>query len=143
MPAVEEAMAPMAPVKVMYPTTCDTCGTDIEVPFKPDGKRPTFCRDCLRDYQRATAKVRDTADRRNRTVPVPNGGGAQAPLQKKVESVAFVSTDRPMTLSQVTNMEPRKLKTLRSRPAVNLQDVRSMIESMRDGGGGDQSDEAS
>lgn len=142
-PAVEEAMAPMAPVKVMYPTTCDTCGTDIEVPFKPDGKRPTFCRDCLRDYQRATAKVRDTADRRNRTVPVPNGGGAQAPLQKKVESVAFVSTDRPMTLSQVTNMEPRKLKTLRSRPAVNLQDVRSMIESMRDGGGGDQSDEAS
>ncbi|MFC1645503.1 CxxC-x17-CxxC domain-containing protein, partial [Patescibacteria group bacterium] len=48
--------------KQLYKTKCATCDTEIEVPFKPDGKRPTFCRDCFRDYQRAVAKVRDQAD---------------------------------------------------------------------------------
>ncbi|MGB5019138.1 MAG: CxxC-x17-CxxC domain-containing protein, partial [Candidatus Moraniibacteriota bacterium] len=124
-------------VKVMYPTTCDTCSTDIEVPFKPDGKRPTFCRDCLRDYQRATAKVRDTADRKSRVSSEPHERGMQTPtVSKTVESVAFVSSDQPMTLSQVAHMEPRKLKTLRSRPAVNLDAVRSMINTMRESGQG-------
>jgi CxxC-x17-CxxC domain-containing protein len=132
----------VTPIKVMYPTICDTCGTDIEVPFKPDGKRPTFCRDCLRDYQRATARVRESVDRKNRTASELIERGMQAsPVQKKVESVAFVSSEQPMTLSQVTNMQPRKLKTLRSRPVVNLQDVRSMIQDMRESGAGSRSDE--
>ncbi len=124
-----------APVKVMYPTICDTCGTDIEVPFKPDGQRPTFCRDCLRDYQRATAKVRESAERKNRVTSESDGRMAlPSPVQKKVESVAFVSSERPMTLSQVTNMQPRKLKTLRTRPTVDLQVVRSMIQDIQGGG---------
>lgn len=133
MQAVTEEV--VAKVKVMYPTICDTCGTDIEVPFKPDGKRPTFCRDCLRDYQRATAKVRDTADRKARVTSESDGQGTKSPaISKTVESVAFISSDQPMTLSQVAHMEPRKLKTLRSRPAVNLDAVRSMINTMRESG---------
>jgi CxxC-x17-CxxC domain-containing protein len=41
----------------MYPARCATCGIDIEVPFKPDGTRPTFCKECLKDYQRQQAKI--------------------------------------------------------------------------------------
>ncbi|MFH0889924.1 MAG: CxxC-x17-CxxC domain-containing protein [Candidatus Aenigmatarchaeota archaeon] len=27
--------------------TCADCGNESEVPFKPDGKRPVYCRDCF------------------------------------------------------------------------------------------------
>lgn len=31
----------------MYPATCAQCGNACEVPFRPDGQRPVYCRDCL------------------------------------------------------------------------------------------------
>jgi CxxC-x17-CxxC domain-containing protein len=30
----------------MYKITCADCGIEAEVPFKPDGKRPVYCREC-------------------------------------------------------------------------------------------------
>ncbi len=30
----------------MYKATCAECGKECEVPFKPDGKRPVYCREC-------------------------------------------------------------------------------------------------
>src|SRR3990172_4187469 len=41
----------------MFPAVCATCEVDIRVPFKPDGTRPTFCKDCLKDFQRQQANV--------------------------------------------------------------------------------------
>ncbi|MBM3272058.1 hypothetical protein FJY94_02110 [Candidatus Kaiserbacteria bacterium] len=31
----------------MYPATCADCGVATEVPFRPDGSRPIYCKDCL------------------------------------------------------------------------------------------------
>ncbi|MBI4174209.1 MAG: DNA-directed RNA polymerase, partial [Candidatus Aenigmarchaeota archaeon] len=31
----------------MHKVTCADCGNEAEVPFKPDGKRPVYCRDCF------------------------------------------------------------------------------------------------
>lgn len=44
------------PNRQMFDATCATCNTDIQVPFKPVKDRPTYCRDCLRDKQRESAK---------------------------------------------------------------------------------------
>ena len=30
----------------MHKVTCADCGTETEVPFKPDGERPVYCQDC-------------------------------------------------------------------------------------------------
>jgi hypothetical protein len=54
--------------------------------------------------------------------------------EKRTETIAYVSSDRPIALSQVAHMEPKKMKTLRNRPKVDLDDVRSMISSIRDTG---------
>ena len=35
------------PQSQMYPATCAQCGNACEVPFRPDGQRPVYCRDCL------------------------------------------------------------------------------------------------
>jgi len=31
----------------MHKVTCAECGKETEVPFKPDGTRPVYCRDCF------------------------------------------------------------------------------------------------
>ncbi len=31
----------------MFPATCASCGKPTEVPFKPSGSRPVYCRECF------------------------------------------------------------------------------------------------
>ncbi len=33
--------------QVMHPATCSGCGKSCEVPFRPTGEKPVFCRDCF------------------------------------------------------------------------------------------------
>jgi CxxC-x17-CxxC domain-containing protein len=30
----------------MHKAVCADCGKECEVPFKPDGRRPVYCREC-------------------------------------------------------------------------------------------------
>ncbi|HBK69558.1 MAG TPA: zinc-binding protein [Firmicutes bacterium] len=30
----------------MHPATCASCGIETEVPFKPSGDRPVYCKEC-------------------------------------------------------------------------------------------------
>ena len=47
-----------------FEAICDMCTEKIQVPFQPDGSRPTFCKDCLKEYQRMTAKEKLTQEKR-------------------------------------------------------------------------------
>lgn len=40
-----------------FDTQCFGCDDFIRVPFEPDGVRPTFCTDCLRDYRRQQSRL--------------------------------------------------------------------------------------
>ena len=31
----------------MYSVVCSNCGVDTQVPFKPSGDRPVYCRECF------------------------------------------------------------------------------------------------
>ena len=35
----------------MHKVTCAECGVETEVPFKPDGTRPVYCRDCYQKHK--------------------------------------------------------------------------------------------
>jgi CxxC-x17-CxxC domain-containing protein len=37
----------------MFDVTCSDCGTETQVPFKPDGDRPVYCRDCYQKHKPA------------------------------------------------------------------------------------------
>ena len=39
------------PPREMHKVTCAECGTETEVPFKPDGTRPVYCRDCYQKHK--------------------------------------------------------------------------------------------
>ncbi|HBN09782.1 MAG TPA: zinc-binding protein [Cyanobacteria bacterium UBA8530] len=32
----------------MFDVVCDQCGVQTQVPFKPNGAKPVYCRDCFR-----------------------------------------------------------------------------------------------
>lgn len=39
--------AAVKPKKEMYPAICDACGQPTELPFKPKGDKPVYCRSCM------------------------------------------------------------------------------------------------
>lgn len=126
------------PDVTLYDAVCDTCEAKIQVPFKPDGKRPTFCKDCLKEYQRIMAKAKEnqhvSAPPQNqgeitRSVPksVPRQPDARTRTsQKTYEHKAFVPQDSPLTLSQMQHVAPKKFKHSRKRP--DLGAVRNLVK---------------
>lgn len=136
-------MAPVAdvvpvPEKILYQANCATCGLDIEVPFVPDGSRPTFCKDCLRDYQRATAKARNEIARKTAPLPSRNAvpsqgerGYVAAREERKAVARTYAPQETPLSLAQVQHIEPKKFKSLRQRPVINLSEVRALIDDTR------------
>jgi CxxC-x17-CxxC domain-containing protein len=39
--------------KEMHKATCTGCGKECEVPFKPSGDRPVFCKDCYKPKKKS------------------------------------------------------------------------------------------
>ncbi len=132
------------PERQMFSAECDTCGVEIQVPFKPDGKRPTFCKDCLKDYQRAVAKskLRDErlAQRQQQTdvsvsnIPQPSQAKPKFSEEKRVERKVFAPKEKPLTLSQLSNVAPKKFENGKKKTQINLDEVRNMINNVRNGG---------
>lgn len=125
--------------KIMYDTKCDTCGIDIQVPFAPDGTRPTFCKECLKDYQRAVAKARAEEDRKRereagyaKVEPQPASVDTEPQIQK-IEPKRYSPVDAPLTLSQMQHMAPKKFTAPRGRSNVDLSGVRTMIGNIKKG----------
>jgi len=38
--------------RTMHKATCDDCGKECEVPFKPTEGRPVYCRECYKKHRR-------------------------------------------------------------------------------------------
>ena len=105
----------------MYPAKCDNCGAEIEVPFKPDGKRPTFCKDCLKDYQRQLAR----SQQQRQKIPGKKAG------TRDVKSEG----SREISLNEALRINPKPFKEIRkkSKKSVDLEGIRSLIrESLRE-----------
>jgi len=116
--------------KKLYEAQCVSCGMDIQVPFQPDGKRPTFCKDCLRDYQRSVAKVRNEVETKKKEESVV---APQAIQMQKKESYhkSYVSSETPLSLHQMQHIGAKKFQSLGHRPSVDLKEVRAMIQDAR------------
>jgi len=131
-PALMEEEKPKGP-KDLYETECDTCEQKIFVPFKPDPNRPAFCKECLKDYQRAMAKSRnlnpEIRNENNKTQNVVVVKPKEA--IRKVEHKSYAPQERPMSLSQMSHIAPKNFKPIRQKAEVNLGDVRKLINDTK------------
>jgi CxxC-x17-CxxC domain-containing protein len=137
-----------------FEAICDMCAETIQVPFQPDGSRPTFCKDCLKEYQRMTAKdklaqeqkhQRQLEDAQAAQPSQPRSAVSPAqPAPEKIASVVepalkpavknitpktYASQEAPMSLSQMQYIAPKKFNSARQKPQVNLDEVRNLINS--------------
>ena len=134
-PVGEDVLVVEAPVepKPMYITQCAVCREDIQVPFQPDGKRPTFCRDHLKEYQRLAAKAREET-----RPPQPQEFPAQPvtfdspvpispaePPARQWQQKTYSSPDRPMSLYQMQHVAPKQFKSNRPRP--DIENIRNLL----------------
>lgn len=105
-----------------YEAECDTCGVSIQIPFRPDGERPTFCKDCLKDYQRAIARIKNEenenklrqannsrrfSDGKNNLQenrPYPNISGKIETKQR-----VYKSNEKPLSLNQTKFIAPKRI----------------------------------
>ncbi len=140
-----------------FEAICDMCGDHIQVPFQPDGSRPTFCKDCLKEYQRMTAKEKLAQEQKRQRQNEDQQGQvsqtqtiekieslqnaapqtfkqndqAYEPAERKVQQKSYSSQEKPMTLSQMQYIAPKKFNSQRQRPTVNLDEVRNLINSSK------------
>ena len=132
-PRLEVAPVLKTEEKELYQAHCASCGIDIQVPFVPDGKRPTFCKDCLRDYQRSVAKARnEIVEKKDASLNAPSLPSV-APKERVAHLKTYASSDAPMSLAQIGNVGPKKFKSLHNRPSINLSEVRAMIHDAKKG----------
>lgn len=122
--------------KKMFEAVCDTCEEKIQVPFKPDPTRPTFCKECLKDYQR----VRAMAQKEKQAPEIPRKNDYQREEKRDNRKIkeerhevpsAFVSQERPMSLSQIAHVAPKKFKQQKRKPKINLNEVRNLINQTK------------
>lgn len=130
--AAAEVTPSVAPAeKPMYKTICSTCEQEIMVPFKPDPKRPAFCKECLKDYQRMVARSRNEMmppEKNQPSTPV----ATKKAEERKSQAVAYAPQDRALKLSQMAQIAPKKFKPSRKRPQIDLGEVRKIISERKD-----------
>ena len=115
-----------------YPALCDTCGMEIRVPFKPDGNRPTFCKECFKTYQRTLARARESQDRPPKEhEPAPRPAHRSVPpraSKRSAVSRVYEPSSAPISLSQAALVAPKKFKPLREHRSPDLGAVRDILD---------------
>jgi CxxC-x17-CxxC domain-containing protein len=87
------------PARPMYQITCADCKKDSEIPFKPSGDRPVYCKECFA-RRKAANNVKAVPDSRpavispSQTVITPTGT-IQAPAAKAKRGPATARKPAP------------------------------------------------
>ncbi len=93
--------------KQLFPAVCGDCGNDCEVPFRPTGDHPVFCRDCFKGKGGFTPKPERKSF---------GGGNSSMPSAGGVSKAQFealqAKVDKVLSLVQVMSLmnEPVKVK---------------------------------
>ena len=94
----------------MFTATCAECSKSCEVPFRPNGERPVFCRDCFGDK-------RGTDDRR-------------APAPRSFEKREFTPSFAPKTVAAAPDARIDDLKRQVETINKKLDNALAMLESL-------------
>ena len=109
----DKVAMPEKKVVEMHETICKTCEEKVMVPFKPDPNRPAFCKECLKDYQRKMAIDRERKLKMQSQAVQKKTIISQAPNENSQPKDITVD-NRPMSLSQMSHIAPKKFKSGRS-----------------------------
>ncbi len=120
----------------MHPATCSSCGKPCEVPFRPTGEKPVYCRDCFAGRaalggersQRKDFRSESHPDTRPFSVPAPiqtsNKGNDE--LRKQIDSMN-VKLDKLTNTIQNLAEKMNKAEAIAIVPAVTTPVVEEKV----------------
>ncbi|MDP3093739.1 MAG: type IV secretion system DNA-binding domain-containing protein [bacterium] len=114
----EEKIAAMPPREpLLYDAQCASCKKWTKVVFKPDGKRPVYCKACLKNIQREREKPVEEKPAPEQSQPLP-----PPPPQPQPQS--------PLSLEEAMAKEPVSFSSKRDRirKAPEIDRVKEMIK---------------
>lgn len=85
--------------QTMFKTICSDCGKECEVPFKPNGSKPVFCRDCFQGKRRFEGPRHENFESK---------GPHQPPTDPHREQFIALSSKLDKILSLLVKEEPIK-----------------------------------
>ncbi len=90
----------------MHQTVCSECGNECEVPFKPNGKKPVFCRTCFKkdEFDEGGSDRRDF-DRREYEKPRYEKPRFEKPAYKAQEQTAPRPADNNKAQFEMLNFK--------------------------------------
>ncbi|MBT3355784.1 type IV secretion system DNA-binding domain-containing protein [bacterium] len=111
----------------LFSTKCWGCGVITKIPFKPDGKRPIFCKDCLKNYRREQSKLQ------KQLVDSEVSPALEDNLAKE-EKVQSSKTEKPFAqafekLSEEKEGLGKKKESSSEKPQIDTKGLRDMISS--------------
>ncbi len=101
-----------AEASALYDAVCSLCGKPTKVVFRPDNKRPVYCKNCLKKI-------------RNSNGPAP----APAPAPTPAQNHYFQKENSPsISLERAVKEEPVFFNKKRIRKPVNLEELRETLK---------------
>ncbi|MFA5420762.1 MAG: type IV secretion system DNA-binding domain-containing protein [Patescibacteria group bacterium] len=101
------------PVVKEFHTYCSACGSDVNVKFEPDGKRPVYCKDCF-------TKIKDG---KKKILPTPKPAEK---IGKKIETIKENKTEsiEEIGLSALKSLKPLNFKgeEIREKKEIDLKE---------------------
>ncbi len=135
--AIESEIIPSpvasAPERPIFDAVCSSCEEKIQVPFAPDPNRPTFCRECLKEYQRARAKAQqEKMDKDPSLERVAVKANKKEEKEERIfESAELTSEGAPLKLNQMVHMAPKKFQNIHKKTNVDVAGIRDLINKTK------------
>ncbi len=116
----------------MFVTKCWGCGIDTKIPFKPDGKRPIFCKDCLRNYRREQSKLQ-TQLKENEEMSLTKDADLEK-VNSKEKKIQTPKKEKPFAkafeqLTKDKGAAAERAEKVSEKKQIDTQGLRDMISS--------------
>ena len=128
----------------MFKATCSNCGKECEVPFKPSGSKPVYCRDCFRTMRGSDSSRTDDRGSRRSNFDNRDRGSSYPQYKEQFEALNIkldkilkllnpeksIEAPKVIAMSQVKdatgkveNAKPLKKKTKSKKPSPTVSDI--------------------
>lgn len=115
----------------MFKTVCSKCGKECEVPFKPTGSKPVFCRDCFREQGGNEARRPERGN-----FSKPNFDSRNENRERRPEAPQYgaqiealnVKLDKILNMLSLTIPEKKTLVVKEEKAVVNKEEILPVVE---------------
>ncbi len=126
-------------IPVLYDAVCSECGKSTKTTFLPDGKRPVYCKSCLKKIRTGTAQAENNQAENNQAEnnqAEDNKAEDNKAEDSKAESISLDKKQEPVSLERAMQKKPISFKEssnvsvvkTRTRKPVNLEDLKETLE---------------